>query len=105
MFNSSLINNLTIRDITPDYNAGVSITPYNTEYIAEADGIIAGELSAASNGYMAIYINGIVVEQIGSEQSQRCRSTFYAQIMKGDIIKIECAGNYQTPLANFFPYR
>lgn len=87
----------------PDYSAGVTISA-NTNFTCPADGVIAGEVSAATNGYCNIRINDILVEQVGSESGQRCRGPFYAQVKKGDVVYLFTTGNSGIPLSNFYPY-
>ena len=96
--NSELITSYGV----PDYSAGVGITA-NTNFTCPTNGVIAGEVSAASNGYCKIIINDINVMQVGSEANQRCRGPFYAQVKKGDVVYLLFSGNANIPLSKFFP--
>lgn len=88
----------------PDYTAGVSLTA-NTDITITENGVIAGEISAAVGYYVRIYINGVLVLQVGSEQSQRCRGPFYASVFKGDVVLIKTESNSVLTLGNFYPFR
>lgn len=88
----------------PDYTAGVSLTA-NTDITITENGVIAGEISAAVGYYVRIYINGVLVLQVGSEQSQRCRGPFYAPVSKGDVVLIKTESNSVLTLGNFYPFR
>lgn len=88
----------------PDYSAGIAISA-NTDFICPMHGVIAGEVSAATGGYCQIKVNGIVIMSVGSENNQRCRGPFYAQIQKGDIVHILTSGNANIPQSNFYPLK
>lgn len=107
-FNNMNPSDLSIETVVgwmiPDYSAGIAISG-NTDFICPAHGVIAGEVSAATGGYCHIKVNGIVIMQVGSENNQRCRGPFYAQIQKGDVVHILTAGNAVIPQSNFYPFK
>lgn len=88
----------------PDYSAGISITA-NQNFTCPKKGVVAGELSAAQGGYCNVIINNVVVEQTGSERSQRCRSAFFAPVNKNDVVLIKSVSNAEIPLATFYPMK
>lgn len=88
----------------PDYSAGVAISK-NTDFICPTHGVVAGEVSASSNGYCQIKVNGTKIMQVGSESGQRCRGPFYAQIQKGDVVHLLTSGNAEIPQSNFYPFK
>ena len=88
--------------LIPNYSAGTALTA-NTDFTAPEKGWVMGEYSAAQGGYCQLKINNVVIQQVGSESSQRCRSSFSAPVSKGMIVHIVVVGNSNLPLATFFP--
>lgn len=85
------------------YKSGATI-PSNTDYTVPSNGVIAGEISAAQNGSVKVNIDGVTVEQVGSEKDQRCRAPFYAIVKKGQVVKLAISGNAVVPLAKFYAF-
>lgn len=87
-----------------DYSNPTEISP-DIDTTMTTDGVICGELSCAHSGFIHVYINGVVVEQQGAETNQRCRGSFYAQVSKGDVVKVETYAQSEVILCQFFPYK
>lgn len=85
------------------YKSGATISS-NTNYTVPSNGVIAGEISAAQNGWVQVGIDSVIVEQVGSEPSQRCRAPFYAIVKKGQVVKLATSGNAAVPLAKFYAF-
>lgn len=88
----------------PDYNAGISITA-NQSFTCPKKGAIAGELSAAQGGSCGVFVNNVLIEQTGSEGSQRCRGSFFALVNKNDVVRVTTSGNATVFIPTFYPMK
>lgn len=102
--NNNFVSKNNLAPIVPDYSSGVTLST-NAEFPCPTNGVVAGEFTCANAQFAYLYINNYKVEQVGSEKGQRCRSTFYAQVSAGDVVKIVASSDDNLAFGTFFPLK
>ncbi|KAK8848022.1 hypothetical protein M9Y10_019075 [Tritrichomonas musculus] len=64
----------------------------NTDIMLPHDAYVCLEMSAAWDSYCKLFVNDVIIQQLGAEAHQRCRSAVSVVCKKGDKVRIRTHG-------------